>query len=294
MGNADPKYPDAQPVHLVELTGFWIDKTEVTNIQFQKFVDATKYLTLAERAPLLEEIMAQVPAGTPPPAPEDLVPGSVVFSPTAGPVPLDRGPLWWKWLPGADWKHPEGPGSSINDRMNHPVVHVAFEDAEAYAKWAGKRIPTEAEWEFAARGGLDRKLYPWGDERYVDGAPMVNNWQGNFPYRNAADDGYVTTSPVATFPPNGFGLFDVSGNVWEWCSDWYRPDYYQMSPQAKPTGPPSSFDPAEPSAIKRVQRGGSFLCSDEYCMAYRLGTRGKGAIDSGASHIGFRCVQDAK
>ncbi|RUL88325.1 formylglycine-generating enzyme family protein [Tautonia sociabilis] len=284
MGSDDPQFPDAQPVHLVTVDGFWMDRTEVTNAQFQEFVDATGYKTVAER-PIN-------PADYPGVAPENLSPGSIVFNPPDHPVSLDNHLQWWAWKPGANWRHPEGPGSSIADRMDHPVVHICFEDAVAYAEWAGKRLPTEAEWEFAARGGLDRATYSWGNERHPDGQPMVNNWQGPFPTGDTGEDGFVGIAPVAQFPPNGFGLFDMAGNVWEWCADWYRPDYYRSSPQDNPTGPSDSFDPAEPGIPKRVQRGGSFLCSDLYCVRYRVGSRGKGAVDSGSQHIGFRCVAD--
>ncbi|MEW4571346.1 formylglycine-generating enzyme family protein [Tautonia sp. JC769] len=282
MGTDDGQFPDAQPVHLVTVDGFWMDKTEVTNAQFQAFVDATGYVTVAER-PI-------DPADYPGIAPEDLSPGSIVFNPPDHPVRLDDALQWWAWKPGTDWKHPEGPGSGIADRMDHPVIHLAFEDVLAYAEWAGKRLPTEAEWEFAARGGLDRATYTWGDERHPDGQPMVNNWQGQFPVEDTAEDGFAGIAPVAQFPPNGFGLFDMAGNVWEWCADWYRHDYYRTSPERNPTGPDESFDPMEPGVPKRVQRGGSFMCSDLYCVRYRVGTRGKGAIDTGNPHVGFRCV----
>jgi formylglycine-generating enzyme required for sulfatase activity len=286
MGSDDPQFPDAAPVHLVRLKGYWIDRFEVTNAEFDRFVAATGYKTVAER-PI-------DPAQYPGVDPSMTQPGSIVFAPPADPVSLDNHYAWWAWKPGTDWRHPEGPDSSIADRMDHPVVHVAFEDAEAFAKWAGKRLPTEAEWEYAARGGLDRKTYPWGDDLHPAGKFMVNNWQGTFPSGNTKEDGFATTAPVGQFPPNGLGLHDVSGNVWEWCADWYRPDYYKFSPIDNPRGPDSSLDPQEPNQPKRVQRGGSFLCSDSYCVRYRVGSRGKGAIDSGSPHIGFRCVKDAR
>lgn len=286
MGEDDPNQPDSRPVHQVQLDGFWIDTTEVTNSQFAAFVKATGYRTVAEIAPKAEDY--------PGADPKLLVPGSVVFTPPAGEVPLGDFLQWWRWQPGADWRHPEGPGSSIDDRMNHPVVHIAYEDAEAYCKWAGKRLPTEAEWEYAARGGQERKKYVWGDELNPDGKWMSNNWQGGFPHANSKLDGFLTTSPVKSFPPNGFGLYDVSANVWEWCSDWYRPDAYRHHDAKNPTGPVDSFDPQEPGIKKRVQRGGSFLCSDLYCIRYLPSARGKGAIDSGTNHIGFRCVKDSR
>jgi formylglycine-generating enzyme required for sulfatase activity len=290
MGDAD--FPDATPVHRVEVDGFWMDKTEVTNAQFKKFVEATRYVTVAEKAPDWEEMKKQLPPGTPRPPDDVLVPGSLVFTPPDHPVSLDEHYQWWQYVPGADWRHPDGPKSSIDGKDNHPVVHVCYDDAAAYAKWAGKRLPTEAEWEFAARGGLDRKPYAWGDEQKPGGKWVANIWQGQFPRENTADDGFPRAAPVASFPPNAFGLYDLSGNVWEWCSDWYRPDTYAASPPRNPHGPADSLDPNEPNTPKRVQRGGSFLCSDVYCKGYRPGCRGKGDVTSGASHVGFRCVKD--
>ncbi|MEP6757098.1 MAG: formylglycine-generating enzyme family protein, partial [Chthonomonadales bacterium] len=210
---------------------------------------------------------------------------------TGKPVTLDDPSQWWDYVPGAYWKHPTGPKSSLRRLDQHPVVQVAYEDAEAYAKWSHKRLPTEAEWEYAARGGLDQKPFVWGSEFKPKGKLVANTWQGSFPDKNTRADGYAGTSPVKAFPPNRFGLYDMAGNVWEWCSDWYRPDYYAISPKVNPRGPSSSFDPDEPGARKRVQRGGSFLCTDQYCSRYMPGGRGKGAIDTGAVHIGFRCVK---
>ena len=198
---------------------------------------------------------------------------------------------WWRQVEGADWRHPDGPRSSWEDRPDHPVVHVAYEDAEAYAAWAGKELPTEAEWELAARGGLDGAEFVWGDELTPGGRHMANTFQGEFPWRNTLEDGFEYTSPVGFFPPNGYGLYDMAGNVWQWCSDWYRPDYYASSPRENPQGPSDSFDPDEPGIPKRVQRGGSFLCTDQYCCRYMPGGRGKGAVDTGTSHVGFRCVR---
>ncbi|MBV8076494.1 MAG: formylglycine-generating enzyme family protein [Planctomycetaceae bacterium] len=281
MGSTDGTMRDALPVHEVTLDGFWMDRTEVTNRQFERFVRETGYRTVAERPP--------DPKDFPGAPPENLVPGSLVFTPPVGKVSLDEPYSWWRYVPGADWKHPEGPGSDIVGRADHPVVHVCWDDAIAFARWAGKRLPTEAEWEYAARGGLEGKRYVWGDEFRPEGRWRVNNWQGPFPIGNTAEDGYPRTAPVGSFPPNGFGLVDMAGNVWEWCADWYRPGY-PSGPRKDPRGPDSSDDPNEPGIPKRVQRGGSFLCSDLYCTRYLPGARGKGATDSGASHTGFRCV----
>jgi formylglycine-generating enzyme required for sulfatase activity len=286
MGSDYEPFNDARPIHTVELDGFWMDRAPVTNEEFARFVKAAGYVTVAERRPDPKDY---------PGVPEsDLVAGSVVFSPPSEPVPLDNHLRWWKFVPGASWKHPEGPGTTTAGREKHPVVHVAYEDAEAYAKWAGKRLPTEAEWEYAARGGLTQQPFAWGDAFRPGGKIMANTFQGRFPNRNAKEDGWALTSPVRAFPANGFGLYDVAGNVWQWCSDWYRPDYYASSPGKNPQGPPDSHDPAEPGIPKRVQRGGSFLCSDQYCSRYMPGGRGKGAIDTGTSHVGFRCVVSAK
>ncbi len=282
MGSDDPATRDARPVHAVELDGYWIDRTEVTNAAFARFVAATGYKTVAEQPPD-PKLFPGAPA-------ELLVPGSVVFNPPDRDIPLDNALVWWRYQPGADWRHPDGPGSSIEGRDNHPVVQVCWDDAVAYSRWAGKRLPTEAEWEYTARGGLDRKRYTWGDEPASAGTPLCNNWQGRFPATNTAEDGYTATAPVGSFPPNGYGLVDMAGNVWEWCADWYRPDAYTLSTRSNPLGPASSFDPAEPGVAKRVQRGGSYMCSDQYCTRYLPGARGKGAVDSGAPHVGFRCV----
>jgi formylglycine-generating enzyme len=286
-GSDNPRMRDAQPQHRVAVDGFWMDRTTVTNEQYARFVEATKYVTVAERTPLARDF--------PDAPPEKLVAGSVVFTPPKGAVPLDKHLLWWDYVKGADWKHPEGPASDLKGREKHPVLHIAWEDAVAYAKWAGKRLPTEAEFEFAARGGLKEKKYTWGDELKPDGKWMANIWQGRFPYENTAEDGFRATAPVGSFPANGYKLHDMAGNVWQWCSDWYRHDYYARLAARKelvrnPQGPDDSFDPSERGTPKRVMRGGSYLCTDQYCTAYEVGARGKGAPDSGTNHLGFRCV----
>lgn len=299
MGAADPvgmdgggmeTMSDARPIHRVYVDGFYMDKTEVTNAEFAKFVAATGYITVAERTPTKEEF--------PDLPPESLVAGSVVFTPPSKKVSLNDYLQWWSYKKGADWRHPLGAGSSIKGKENYPVVQVCWEDAEAYAKWAGKRLPTEAEWEFAARGGKAGTLYAWGNELKPNGKWMANIFEGSFPDNDEGNDGYKGIAPVKQFAPNGYGLFDIAGNVWEWCSDWYRPDYYQELSQnavsKNPQGPDESYDPAEPGAQKRIQRGGSFLCTDQYCTRYMVGTRGKGEIRSATNHVGFRCVKDFK
>ncbi len=296
--NGKMAQPNEGPPHRVHVDGFWIDATEVTNADFRKFVDATGYVTTSEKAPTLEEIMSQVPPGTPPPSADQLVAASLVFTPTKQAVPLNRYDLWWQWTAGASWKQPEGPDSNLDGRENHPVVHVSFDDAMAYAKWAGKSLPTEAQWEFAARGGLENKTFVWGDAPLSKEHPQTNIWQGEFPHINSKEDGYVRTAPVRSFPPNGFGIYDMSGNTWEWCLDWYRPDTYLMRTRRiqeirNPTGPDKSYDPQEPFAPKHVIRGGSFLCSDSYCSAYRPSARRGQSPDTGMSHLGFRCVLSA-
>jgi formylglycine-generating enzyme required for sulfatase activity len=281
MGSGEPEDGDAGPLHRVTLDGFWMDRTEVTNRQFARFVKETGYITVAERTPTAEEFPG-APA-------ENLVAGSLVFSPPLGRVSLDEPLSWWRYVPGASWRHPQGPDSTIDGKDDDPVVQVCWEDALAYAKWAGKRLPTEAEWEYAARGGKPHARYTWGDEPAGEGKARVNSWQGEFPRENTARDGYVRVAPAASYPPNGFGLYDMAGNVWEWCADWYMPAY-KTEPARNPSGPASSFDPLEPGVLKRVQRGGSFLCADVYCRRYRPGARGKGEPRSAAEHVGFRCV----
>jgi formylglycine-generating enzyme required for sulfatase activity len=289
---------DEFPVHKVTVDGFWIDQTEVTNAAFKKFTADTKYVTTAEQKPKWEDIKKQVPAGTPKPDESVLVAGAMVFTPTSGPVDLHYYAQWWRWVPGADWKHPEGPQANIMNTTaydNHPVVQVSWFDAEAFCKWSGKRLPTEAEWEYASRGGLNDKEYAWGDEAPDDDTKIkANIWQGSFPYNNTQKDGYVLTAPVGSFAPNGYGLYDMMGNVWEWCNDWYRPDTYSMEAShgivKNPAGPNSSFDPDEPYAQKKVVRGGSFLCNASYCASYRPAARMKTSPDTGENHTGFRCA----
>ena len=281
---------DAQPVHRVYVDAFWMDATEVTNAEFATFVSATGYITIAEKKPTKEEF--------PTAPPENLVAGSTVFKPTPEAVPLDNYFQWWSYAPGADWRHPTGKDSTIEGRENYPVVQIAYDDAEAYAKWAGKRLPTEAEWEFAARGGAAGQLYAWGNELKPAGKFQANIYQGKFPIvdGDTGEDDYKGIAPVGQYNPNTYGLHDVAGNIWEWCSDWYRVDTYARrkldgAVERNPTGPSTSYDPAEPTEKKRVHRGGSFLCTDEYCTRYMTGARGKGEVHTASNHLGFRCVK---
>ncbi|MDQ1090165.1 formylglycine-generating enzyme family protein [Siphonobacter sp. SORGH_AS_1065] len=275
------EFEDTQPLHAVHVDAFWMDEHEVTNAEFAAFVKATHYVTVAER-PLNPADFPGVPAA-------DLVPGSAVFTPPTQPVSLENPLRWWSYVPGANWKHPKGPHSTY--KPNDPVIHVSYEDAAAYAQWAGKRLPTEAEWEFAARGGkAQATIYYWGNDLKPKGQWVANIHQGHFPDHNAQEDGFAELAPVKTYPANAYGLYDMEGNVWEWCSDFYRPDYYAQSSKDNPKGPQDSYDPQEPGAVKRVQRGGSFLCSDQYCIRYKSGSRGKGEVSSGSNNLGFRCV----
>jgi formylglycine-generating enzyme required for sulfatase activity len=290
MGSDDPVFRgEAEPIHTVTVGPFWIDVTEVTNEQFEQFVKATGYVTVVERQPEPRQF-----PDLPPDDVRKLKPFSSVFTPPAPNDPARNILDWWKPVQGADWRHPQGPGSSIVGKERHPVVQVCWLDAEAYAKWADKRLPTEAEWEFAARGGLEGKKYVWGDEFKPGGKSMANTWQGNFPKENRVEDGFFGTAPVGSFPPNGYGLYDMAGNAWEWCADWYRRDYFATSPKDNPKGPDSSLDPMEPNAKKRVQKGGSFLCAENYCVRYQVGARHSGEIESAADHIGFRCAKDVR
>lgn len=296
MGSDNPdSRKDEKPPHKVKVDGFWLDATPVTNRQFKQFVDATGYVTTAEKAPTLEEIMSQVPPGTPPPPKELLVPASLVFKKTEGPVPLSSNRLWWEWKPGANWKHPWGPDSDIEGKDDHPVVQVSWFDAVAYAEWAGRRLPSEAEWEFAAYGGQKDIMYVWGNEEFSEENPQANIWHGEFPYKSTKPGNYVGTTPVKTFKPNPYGLYDMSGNVWQWCSDLYHVNCYQDEAKKEvsvnPKGPATSFDPAEPAAKKHVHRGGSFLCHKSYCKGYRITARMKTCPDTSLNHLGFRTAK---
>ncbi|MCA9035344.1 MAG: formylglycine-generating enzyme family protein [Planctomycetaceae bacterium] len=292
MGSRDGA-PDEMPVHTVQLDGFWMDKYEVTNRDFQAFVDATGYVTTAEQPPKLRSIDPESNLKDIAILEEFNQPGSICSLQLSSRDDIDpeKGAYsWWQYVAGADWKHPEGKESNIDDRQNHPVVHVSWLDVQEYCQWAGKTLPSEAQWEYAARGGRQNQTYPWGKERNPDGKWLHNIWQGEFPVTNTEADGFRQTSPVGAFPANEFGLFDMSGNVWEWCADYYQPAYYTESPIRNPPGPSKSFDPQEPGIIKRVQRGGSFMCSEQYCVGYRVSSRMKGEQDTGAFHTGFRCV----
>jgi formylglycine-generating enzyme required for sulfatase activity len=291
MGSED-FYPEERPVREVWVDEFWMDQHPVTNREFQEFVDQTRYLTLAER-PLKAEDYPGVP-------PEKLLPGSMIFHKTSGPVDLRDYTNWWAWVPGANWRHPQGPSSSLQDIETHPVVHVAYEDAEAYARWAGKDLPSEAEWEYAARGRLDGATYTWGNEHPAHGIVMANTWQGEFPWQNLLQDGYEGTSPVGSFPPNGYKLYDMAGNVWEWTSDWYVPKHDDEARKSccgflanpRVLSPERSFDPCQPQfrIPRKVVKGGSHLCAPNYCLRYRPAARQPQMIDTGMTHIGFRCI----
>lgn len=315
---------DEYPKHQVTVSGFWMDRTEVTNAQFAAFVRATGYITTAEKKPDWEQLKKQLPPGTPKPDESLLVAASLVFSPPDHPIALDDYSQWWAWKKGANWSHPQGPGSDLKGRMSYPVVQVSWDDAVAYCKWAGKRLPTEAEWEYAGRGGLKNNVYPWGNEPVEGGAsgsggsasggrPRGNFWEGHFPDKNMASahkggetigdhgahaggDNFYGAAPVGSFQPNGYGLFDMAGNVWEWCADYYNNNYYTTVNRpggvSNPRGPEKSYDPDEPYAVKRVIRGGSFLCNESYCTGYRVSRRMKSTEDSGMEHVGFRCVNN--
>jgi formylglycine-generating enzyme required for sulfatase activity len=297
MGSDDARSQvNERPSHRVRVAGFWLDEHPVTNAEFRTFVEATGHVTTAEKKPNWEEIKKQVAPGTPKPDDKMLVPGALVFSPPSHAVPLTDLTQWWRWTPGANWRHPEGPGSNIDGRDRHPVVQVSWEDAVAYAKWVGKRLPTEAEWEFAARGGLEGKRYAWGDDAEPRGRHMANIFHGDFPHHQTADDGYAATSPVGTFPPNGYGLVDMAGNVWQWTADLYRADEFSRRAGNEalcdnPQGPTSTYDPADPYSVRRVIKGGSFLCHITYCESYRPSARRGTSPDTGSSHVGFRLAK---
>jgi formylglycine-generating enzyme len=296
--DAKMAWQEEKPSHRVRVDGFWMDATEVTNAQFQEFVDATGYVTTAEKPPSVEEILKQSPPGTPAPPAENLVPGSLVFRATKQPVKNFRDySQWWQWTPGANWRHPDGPTSDIVGRQSYPVVHVSWDDAIAYAKWANKRLPTEAEWEFAARGGLDNKRYVWGDTPFSSEHPQCNIWEGEFPWKDTGEDGFKGLAPAKSFAPNGYGLYDMAGNAWEWCADWYDWSLYQdragKGVVINPDGPARTNHPEDKFAPRRVQRGGSYLCCDNYCTRYRPSARQGCPPDTGMSHVGFRCVRSA-
>lgn len=289
---AENFYPEERPVRTVSIDSFWIDRSPVTNAQFSQFVRETGYITAAERLPHAADYPGAIPSM--------LVAGSLVFQRTSGPVRLDDWSQWWRWTPGACWRHPEGPGSSIAKRKRHPVVHVAYEDVQVYCAWRGVAVPTEAEWEYAARGGLDGAVFVWGDDERPDGRVMTNHWQGEFPWHNELLDRYAGTSPVASFPPNGFGLFDMAGNVWEWTDDWYtarRDGANDLSPCCVPHNPreervDNSYDPNQPAIRipRKVLKGGSHLCAPNYCFRYRPAARQPQMLDTSMSHVGFRCA----
>ena len=290
--------PHEKPKHTVKVDGFYMDETEVTNAQFSKFIEATNYITTAERPVDWELIKQQLPPGTPKPHDSLLLPGSLLFKKTKESVPnLYDFSQWWRWTNGANWKQPEGKGSSIDGKDNHPVVHVSYEDAMAYCHWAGRRLPTEAEWEFAARGGKRDKIYFWGD--LTDKlSSYVNSWEGEFPVDNTQADGFEKSAPVKTYPPNGYGLYEISGNVWEWTSDWYSSQYYQYCKENSitnnPKGPNEAFNPNNPYIDERIIRGGSFLCNASYCASYRVSSRMATDPSTSLEHLGFRTVMDLK
>lgn len=294
MGADDDRaWPNEYPKHEVFIDSFWMDVHEVTNLQFAAFVEATGYVTTAEKEVNWEEMKLKLPPGTPKPDPSQLAPASLVFVPTIKPVSLRDVSQWWQWRQGANWRQPEGPGSSIIGKENHPVVHVSWFDAVAYCEWSGKRLPTEAEWEYASRGGLKNAVYSWGNEDLSTGKSKANTWEGGFPYQNNKSDGFYFTAPVKTYQANNYGLFDMAGNVWEWCADLFHEDYYKTlagKTTQNPKGPETSYDSTEPYAIKRVSRGGSFLCHESYCSGYRNSMRMRSTPDTGSIHTGFRTV----
>ncbi len=303
-GKSDQAEPDELPRHKVKVSSFYMDATEVTNEQFNEFVEATGYITVAERDIDWNQLKQNVPPGTPKPADSLLKAGSLVFKGTKGPVDLNDLSQWWEWTIGANWRHPFGPESDLEGKMDHPVVHICYDDALAYAKWAGKRLPTEAEWEWASLGGLEDPKYPWGNDPIEESADKANFWQGTFPFRNIEEDKYYYTAPVRSYPANGYGLYDMAGNVWEWCADKYNHWAYKQEARAEsktkeernisvdPKGPKNFYDPTDPYGEKFVLRGGSYLCSDTYCSGYRVARRMRNTRDTGMGHLGFRCARD--
>jgi formylglycine-generating enzyme required for sulfatase activity len=286
---ADDQHKEERPGHRIKVGAFWMDATEVTNAQFARFVAATGYVTESEKD-LDPRAFPNAPS------PELLKGGALIFKHTAGVNPFQCGAggdlPWWKFTVGANWRHPEGPGSDLKGRDRHPVLCLTYKDAQAYARWAGKRLPTEAEWEFAARGGLSDKKYVWGDEERPNGKILCNHWQGKFPATDTGEDGFKSVAPVKSFPPNGYGLYDMAGNVWEMCEDWYGPDYYKVSPKDGPIGPAIGHDPEGTGYGQHVLRGGSWLCDEGYCFRYRATARvGLDTLTS-TNHAGFRCVAD--
>jgi len=281
---SDAHYVEERPAHHASIDGFWIDRYPVTNDRFAEFVDATGYITFAEMPPNAADYPGAIV--------ELLRPGSLVFTKPHHPVDLRQLSNWWSFILGADWRHPQGPDSSIDGLGNHPVVHIAYADVEAYAVWAGKEIPTEAEWEHAARGGIENAVYAWGNELTPNGRFMANTWQGRFPYENLREDGYEGTSPVDAFPPNGYGAHDMIGNVWEWTADWYRTTHVQPTDCCGATAASASYDPCLPAIRipRRVLKGGSHLCAPNYCRRYRPAARYPQPIDTSTSHVGFRLI----